>query len=325
MRSYKQRVFLFFLAGVGSLCLAAPHPRVVLETNFGNITIELFPEKAPITVDNFLDYVNSNFYDGLVFHRVIDGFMIQAGAYYIEDFTIYPKPPTYGPIINESNNGLRNVRSTISTALSDGADTATSQFFINHVNNPHLDYPNVNGYGHCVFGVVESMDVVDSIALVEVCYFSLALTHFPCNPPVVINQAYVLPCDESYCSDMASAGRIGFEDFAMVASRWLDTSCGSANNFCDEIDLNYSGGVDLADLELFLWHWTRTAGYEPQFSDLVVNNAINLDDLQALMEHWFDTGCDESNAYCGGADINRSGSVDLTDYSVLSNNWLESY
>ena len=108
-------------------------------------------------------------------------------------------------------------------------------------------------------------------------------------------------------------------------SHWLDSDCGSANGFCDGADLTYSGGVDIADLILFLEHWTRTAGYEPTFSDLVINNTINTDDLAALMDHWLDTGCDETNQYCGGADIDHTGSVDFIDYSLLSNNWLISY
>ncbi|MHC4237882.1 MAG: peptidylprolyl isomerase [Planctomycetota bacterium] len=319
-------ILLFIVAG--ATALAVQNPRVVLETNFGDIVIELYPEDAPVTVDNFLKYVNDGFYDGTVFHRVIKNFMIQAGHRFIIDYTIYSKNPTYAPIINEGNNGLSNMRGTISTALSNGPDTATSQFFINQVNNTYLDYPNVNGYGHCVFGAVEEMDVVDSIANIDpnyIYYINDSLTHFPGNPPVFIHTAYELPNVPSYRSDLVSAGRINFEDFAMFASHWLD-DCSSANGFCDGADIDYSGGVDIADLDLFWDHWTQTAGHEPQFSDLAPDNTIDSFDLVfVLIRQWLNSDCNPDNNYCDRADINRDGSVDMTDYSLLSNNWLGSY
>lgn len=328
MRSYKLLVFLFLLAGVGSFCFAAQNPHIVLETNFGNIVIELYPDAAPITVDNYLSYVNSGFYDGTVFHRVMKDFMIQAGAYYTEGFLIISQPPTFGPIINEGDNGLRNIRGTISTALTPGQpDSATSQFFINQVDNPHLDhdFDDGDGHGHCVFGtVVEGMDVVDSIAISDVIYVNINLQYFPYNPPVFIHTAYEFPCELSYCSDLASAGRISFEDFAMFASYWLNDSCGSAIGFCDGADLDYSGGVDLVDLDLFWNHWTRTAGHERRFSDLAPDNTINSEDLINLISRWLDSGCHQDNNYCDRADINRDGNVDFIDYSLLSNDWLTS-
>ena len=327
-RLYRLVVLIFVFAIAGPIALATQNPRVVLETNFGNIVIELYPDDAPVTVDNFLRYVNDGFYNGTVFHRVIKDFMIQAGYHYIIGNTIYSKPPTYGPIVNESDNGLSNVRGTISTALSSSADSATSQFFINQVDSTRLDYPNVNGYGHCVFGVVEEMDVVDSIANIDpndICYINSSLTDFPCNPPVFIHTAYELPCDLSYCSDLVSAGRINFPDFAMFASHWLD-DCSSANGFCDGADLDYSGGVDIADLDLFWNHWTQTAGHERRFSDLAPDNTIDSFDLVfVLIRQWLNSDCNPDNNYCDRADINRDGSVNLTDYSLLSNNWLTSY
>ena len=333
MRSFKQRVFLFLLAGVGSLCLAAQNPHVVLETNtLGDITIELYPDDAPITVDNFLSYANSGFYNYRLFHRVLPGFMIQGGGFYYNppDNKFY-KPPTSDPIINESYNGRKNLRGTIAMARTSEPDSATSEFFINHVDNPFLDRENAaDEYGYCVFGAVaEGIDIVDTIAQTPTVSYHQPDPNFYFEampqPLVGVISAYVLPCDVSYCGNLAAGSGIGFEDFAMFASHWLDSDCGSANGFCDGADLTYSGGVDIADLILFLEHWTRTAGYEPTFSDLVINNTINTDDLAALMDHWLDTGCDETNQYCGGADIDHSGSVDFIDYSLLSNNWLISY
>lgn len=138
-------------------------PRVILETSMGDIVIELNPDKAPITVANFLHYVDSGFYDNTIFHRVIAGFMIQGGGM-TADFT---RKPTEAPIVNESTNGLSNQRGTIAMARTQIADSATSQFFINHVDNSRLDgRPGAPGYA--VFGkVVSGMDVVDRIASVK--------------------------------------------------------------------------------------------------------------------------------------------------------------
>lgn len=325
-------VMFFLLAGFFSQTLSAQNPRVVLETNFGDIVIELYPDDAPISVDNFLSYVNSGFYDGLLFHRVenrneqnIGLDVIQGGGFYAENYTIYYSPPIWGPIINESYNGLSNTRGTIAMARTTDPNSATSQFYINHQDNTELDYVDQNNVGYCVFGQVsEGLDVVDAIALVEICYVSTSFPTFPCNPTVDIINAYVLPCEVSYCSNLTGDSRIGFEDFAVFASRWLDV-CGSDNNFCDGSDLNYNGTVDVVDLELFLDHWVRITGYEPVFSDLVSNSSIDSNDLSALMEQWLDTDCNEENVFCDGADIDHSGAVDFTDFALFSNNWMINY
>ncbi|HIJ66884.1 MAG TPA: PEP-CTERM sorting domain-containing protein [Planctomycetes bacterium] len=165
---------------------------VLFETNFGDIVIDLYPEQAPITVDNFTGYVEDGFYNGLVFHRVIEDFMIQAGAY---DSDLDFHPPTSDPIVNESNNGLSNVRGTIAMARQSAPDTATSQFFINHVDNLYLDYHynnNPGNYGYCVFGeVVAGMDVVDAIAQVPT-HSTNGLDDVPAEP-VIIESATVIP------------------------------------------------------------------------------------------------------------------------------------
>ena len=130
---------------------------VVMETSKGTIEIELNKAKAPITVANFEDYVNSGFYDGLCFHRVIQGFMIQGGGFYPN--STYRAPNN--PIQIESNNGLKNTKGTIAMARSSDPNSATSQFFINTVDNSNLDYPSFDGYGYTVFGkVTVGMDVV---------------------------------------------------------------------------------------------------------------------------------------------------------------------
>lgn len=143
---------------------SASNPRVNIETSKGNIVVELFPDKAPKTVDNFLAYVQGAFYDGLIFHRVIKGFMIQSGGY---DADGKPRK-TLKPIPNESTNGLLNKKWTIAMARTANPDSATSQFFINTGNNKSLD-PHGGKKGYTVFGkVVEGLNVVKSIEKVEV-------------------------------------------------------------------------------------------------------------------------------------------------------------
>lgn len=156
--------FLFILSSTG--LAAKSNPKVIMKTTKGDITIELFHAKAPITVQNFLSYVDEEFYDGTIFHRVIKGFMIQGGGLTPE----LHKKSTKPPIKNEAGNGLSNKRGTIAMARTMDVDSATAQFFINHVDNLGLDHKDntPEGFGYCVFGkVIEGMDVVDAIAEVK--------------------------------------------------------------------------------------------------------------------------------------------------------------
>mgnify|MGYP000017530401 CR=1 FL=1 len=148
------------MGGASGAGAADTQPRVQLETNMGNIVLELNRTKAPGTVDNFLSYVKDGFYSGTVFHRVISNFMIQGGGF-TEDLQ---QKPTKATIKNEANNGLKNVRGSIAMARTSAPHSASSQFFINVVDNAFLDYPGQDGFGYAVFGtVVEGMDVVDKI------------------------------------------------------------------------------------------------------------------------------------------------------------------
>lgn len=147
----------------GGAVSAADKPQVVLDTTAGKITLELDPENAPITVENFLKYVDDGFYDNLIFHRVIPGFMIQGGG--MSDKMVEKREGQRAPIKNESNNGLSNVRGSIAMARTNNPNSATNQFFINHADNPNLDK---FGGGYAVFGkVIDGMDVVDAIAKVS--------------------------------------------------------------------------------------------------------------------------------------------------------------
>ena len=137
------------------------NPLVEIETSMGSITVELFAKEAPLSVKNFLEYVEKGFYNGTIFHRVIAGFMIQGGGLTAE---MLPKP-TGAPIKNAAANGHKNDRGTLSMARTGAPDSATSQFFINVVNNEGLNRPNPDGHGYAVFAkVVKGMDVVDKIA-----------------------------------------------------------------------------------------------------------------------------------------------------------------
>jgi len=170
MENTKKAVALALLAlasvalALGQTQTAAPrkaNPVVALQTTMGTIKVQLFADKAPITTRNFLDYVNSGFYDGTIVHRV--DFVVGLGGY-TEALTGKPTRPA---IKNESKNGLKNLRGTLAMARYDDPNSATSQFFINLKDNTHLD-PSGGGFGYAVFGkVIEGMGVVDSIAKVK--------------------------------------------------------------------------------------------------------------------------------------------------------------
>ena len=156
--------------------------KATIETSMGSITLELDEVKAPVTVKNFLDYAKAGHYDGTIFHRVIDGFMIQGGGF----TKAMDQKPTKAPIKNEAANGLKNARGTIAMARTMIVDSATSQFFINLVDNSFLDYrgPEPRMFGYAVFGkVTDGMDVVDKIASVKKGPSDRPLT------PVVIEKA----------------------------------------------------------------------------------------------------------------------------------------
>lgn len=134
-------------------------PKVVLETDLGKMTIELYPDKAPITVENFLAYIDSKFYEGVIFHRVVPGFVVQAGGFTYD----FQRKETRAPIKNEADNGLKNLKATLSMARTSNPDSASSQFFINIEDNPNLDGSGGNP-GYAVFGkVIEGFDVVKKI------------------------------------------------------------------------------------------------------------------------------------------------------------------
>lgn len=233
-------LFLLFTAAARA---AADNPQVTLQISggvTGTIVLELYPEQAPVTVANFIDYVQSGFYDGLIFHRVIAGFMIQGGG-----FDPDLNQMTTGPaIINESSNRLSHVRGTIAMARTTYADSATSQFFINTVDNAFLDYGYIardpySGYyytqvGYCVFGeVISGMSVVDAIAAVAT-QTEGSMQNVPVTD--VIIQSATVTLEAPVCAaqpegDTNGDCRVDLGDLLVTAQNWL--MCDSITPTCN--------------------------------------------------------------------------------------------
>lgn len=151
-----------FAAGPAHGQIQGSQPKVIFTTSLGAFIVELYPDKAPLSVKNFLDYVDSGFFDNTIFHRVIPGFVIQGGGFGPD----MERKPTRPPITNEADNGLKNKRGTLSMARTNDIHSATSQFFINLKSNDSLDH-GVRGFGYAVFArVIAGMEVIDKIAAV---------------------------------------------------------------------------------------------------------------------------------------------------------------
>jgi peptidyl-prolyl cis-trans isomerase A (cyclophilin A) len=174
---------LLLVLGSSLASAAEKNPVVLMETSMGNVKIELFAKEAPISVQNFLAYVKKGFYKGTIFHRVIPGFMAQGGGLTAE---LQPKPGDMAPIKNEADNGLTNDRGTLAMARTGDPNSATSQFFINVVNNNGLNRPNPDGFGYAVFGkVIEGMDVVDKMMAAPQKQKNRVFQNVPVTPIVI--------------------------------------------------------------------------------------------------------------------------------------------
>ncbi|MGH8623277.1 MAG: peptidylprolyl isomerase [Burkholderiales bacterium] len=183
------------LSLLASFAAGAANPQVEMKTSMGTVVIELYRDKAPLTVDNFLQYVNDRHYDGTVFHRVIPGFMIQGGGHR-PDFS---EKPTRKPVRNEAANGLRNEPGTIAMARLPGPHSATAQFFINVADNEPLNFrfPTDEGYGYCVFGkVVKGMNVVNRIAEVPTGPGTAGHLNVPVKPIVIESVKLLTPAQQ---------------------------------------------------------------------------------------------------------------------------------
>jgi len=182
---------LFFWGILFAGIVAAANPQVEFKTNVGSFVVELYADKAPATVDNFLRYVKDGFYKGTIFHRVIPGFVVQGGGFTKD----YQQKPTREPVKNEAANGLKNTTATLAMARTSDPHSATAQFFINLKDNNFLDHraPNPREYGYTVFGrVVKGMEVVQKIAAIP----TGAGGPFPAEVPqqaVIVEETKVLP------------------------------------------------------------------------------------------------------------------------------------
>ena len=185
---HARRKIIAGLAGMAVMAttpvaFSADQPQVQFKTSMGTIVVELYPDKAPKSVRNFLDYVKADFYNGTIFHRVIGDFMIQGGGF---DKDMRQKP-TRAPIANEAANGLRNEPYTLAMARTSAPHSASAQFFINVKNNGFLNYPGQDGWGYAVFGrVIKGTDVVDKIKAVQTGRGDVPVT------PVVIESASIV-------------------------------------------------------------------------------------------------------------------------------------
>jgi cyclophilin family peptidyl-prolyl cis-trans isomerase len=186
-RNFLHLLTALSLSGAFHLAHAADNPQVALKTSMGDVVLELYPDKAPKTVENFLQYVKSGHYNGTIFHRVISNFMIQGGGF---DKDMKQKP-TNPPIENEAKNGLKNDTYTVAMARTSAPHSASAQFFINIKNNSFLDYPGQDGWGYTVFGkVVKGTEVVDKIKAVDTTNSGMH-QNVPAKP-VVIESASVV-------------------------------------------------------------------------------------------------------------------------------------
>ena len=258
--------FLVFLVLSVAAGASAANPQVTLQLTgavSGNIVLELYPDKAPITVENFIDYIRSGFYNGLIFHRVVkydppgsSYGIIQGGGY----DTNMVKKPAGPPIINESTNGLSNLTGTIAMARTPEPHTATSQFFINQVDNPVFDHgivvhdPADNAFytiGYCVFGrVISGMSLVNAIAV-------LPTTADRPDVDVIIQTATVTLeapfCTEKLDGDIDGDCDMDTDDIMKFAIQWLNQTCQG----CYTADANDDGEVNFADFARIVNDWLK--------------------------------------------------------------------
>jgi cyclophilin family peptidyl-prolyl cis-trans isomerase len=184
---FQRLLIILILSGFVTSGAWAEEVKIEMETSMGKLTLALNRDKAPKTVDNFVQYARDGFYDGTIFHRVIEDFMIQGGGYTPD----MDKKKTRDPVQNEAKNGMKNRRGTIAMARTSAPHSATAQFFINHKDNDFLDYPGQDGWGYAVFGkVTEGMSVVDAIAKQPI-RRSMGMSHVP-KTSVVIKSVRVI-------------------------------------------------------------------------------------------------------------------------------------
>jgi cyclophilin family peptidyl-prolyl cis-trans isomerase len=295
MRSKPVAVLLGVVIFFAPVFCEADNPRVVMSTAFGDISVELYEAEAPITVDNFLHYVDIGFYDWTFIHRTVNSgiYVVQGGmfAYNYDEHEVITRTPDRDPIINESYNGLSNLQGTIAMARQDEPNSATSQFYFNQSDNLSLDkdYPYGDGYGYCVFGkVINGMELID---------FFVQLPHVDPSligglPEVPI---YYDPYGTGYLVETA-------EVKLAPAGYWL------------KADVNYDGIVDESDLAQVCDNWLSIA----ELGDMEVNGVIDFAEFAQVARRWKWTSTWRRFT---PADIDNSGTVNFRDFALLANDW----
>ena len=299
---------IVWFALVGAACAAALPERtradlsiVKLETNYGDIVVELYPDDAPVSVENFLSYAHRGFYDGLIFHRVIEDFMIQGGAFdpdlytYLDDDPNTTEPEWWKnplfyhepnePIINESDNGLLNERGTISMARQADLNSANSQFFINHADNPHLD-PSSGNNGYAVFGrVIDGLDVVDVIAQLPTSEVDPAFEDLP-DDPVIMQQVR-----ELYSFDETSG------DFSQTP--FLRAHDGTVRTFLGQVRFagqQYTQQFSLESrFEIESLRWQQTALENAQIDSFTLLLAKDIEENLWILQYILNEGTDQED------------------------------
>lgn len=270
-------VFSAVAAGAPPYTPSQSTPKVVIETIMGDITIELFPSQAPITVNNFLQYVNSGFYDGLIIHRVTKDStfkIIQGGGY--EPGGIRRTQGLRPPIINESYNGLSNLRATVAMARTSDPNSATSQFYINVTSNPFLDrgYYGPSYYGYCVFGqVISGMDIVDQIQQLPILdpNYASGLTECPYNGNywVYIYRQQVRVCVSPSGNDTTGLGSVDAP--LKTIQKGIDVVNEPGHVVLTPATYTGTGNVDLD----FKGKAITVRAIEPRDANTVTNTVIN--------------------------------------------------
>ncbi len=208
------KAFAVFLACLLSVSTLAAAPHVLIKTSLGDIEVELNQDKAPISVANFLSYVQSGYYAGTIFHRVYPGFVAQGGGL-LPNLT--EKKPTAAPIVNEAGNGLKNLRGTIAMARLPDPNSATSQFYFNLVDNSSLDQSSSNGFGYAVFGkVVNGMSVVD--AMTKIPTTTVGGYEYVPTTPITILSAAVVAATPSFSASVTASGTAAAQTLDLVVA-----------------------------------------------------------------------------------------------------------
>lgn len=319
---------LFYLVFCCASSLADPNnPRVIISSLFGDIAVELFPDDAPISTENFLHYVTTGFYNSTIIHRTVTPLqggigISQGGGFYFSGGSVQYKPPDRPGIINESYNGLSNTRGTIAMARTPDPNSATSQFFINQIDNTYFDKANnPDGFGYCVFGkVLSGMDIIDyvtylphiadtnlTLGMKEVPYYHTLNGY---DYPIYIWEAFVAPEGYWFKADFNYDGIVDEKDLTLIIDNWLGTA--------QLGDMEVVGNIDFTEFAKFAKSWRRTSVWYREIpSDIDNSGQVNFKDFALFAQDWDKNG---TELY---GDFNLDSTVNFNDLSLFADDWLK--